>query len=321
MATFSTVHLDLEEAYRREHYEGFESLLGPLVEQNDFLRVAAVLPSNNGATHKTLVAKSLGKGAFRGPYQGIQSMASKTSVVSEPIVSYEGTSDVDQLLIEGAPDPYAARMSEDSMNLQGFSNGFNSELLYCTPAANTQNFSGLANRRNKLGEYVHDCGGTSSGALSSMYLVEFGEIALALRYMAGSMPGLHSQDMGLQKCYTADKASYYYAWSMYYKINFGLSVRQDAALQRFANIDPATSSATDLLKKVIKAKNKLPSKGNRAFLFANSDVRTLLDIEVLEKAGNTLSIRDIEGYGPVTHILNIPVLQMDAITSTEAKIS
>ena len=58
MATFSTVHLDLEEAYRREHYEGFESLLGPLVEQNDFLRVAAVLPSNNGATHKTLVAKS-----------------------------------------------------------------------------------------------------------------------------------------------------------------------------------------------------------------------------------------------------------------------
>ena len=100
-----------------------------------------------------------------------------------------------------------------------------------------------------------------------------------------------------------------------------MSVRQDAALQRFANIDPATSSATDLLKKVIKAKNKLPSKGNRAFLFANSDVRTLLDIEVLEKAGNTLSIRDIEGYGPVTHFLNIPVLQMDAITSTEAKIS
>ena len=321
MATFSTAHLDLEEAYRREHYEGFESLLGPLVERNDFLRVAAVLPSNNGAAHKTLIAKSLGKGAFRGPYQGIASMASKTSVVSEPIVSYEGTSDVDQLIIDGAPDPYAARMSEDSMNLQGFSNGFNSELLYCTPKAETQNFSGLANRRNKLGDFVHDCGGTAANALSSMYLVEFGELALALRYMAGTMPGLHAQDMGLQKCYASDKTSYYYAWSMYYKINFGLSVRQEAALQRFANIDPEAASAGDLLKKVIKAKNKLPSKGNRAFLFANSDVHTLLDIEVLEKSSNTLSIRDIEGYGPVTHFLNIPVLQMDAITSTESKLS
>lgn len=321
MPTFSTAHLDLEEAYRREHYEGFESLLGPLIENNDFLRVAAVLPSNNGANHKTLVANKLGTGGFRGPYQPIKNMASETSVVSEPIVSYEGTSDVDQLIIDGAPDPYLARMSEDSMNLQGFSNGFNKALLYTVAKAENQNFSGLAGRRKALGKNVYDCGGTAANALSSMYLVEFGELALALRYMAGTMPGIHAQDMGLQKCTPESGSGYFYGWSMYYKINFGITIRQEAALQRFANIDPETTVTTELLKKVIKAKNKLPSKGNRAFLFANSDVRTLLDIEVLEKAGNTLSIRDIEGYGPVTHFLNIPVLQMDAISSTEAKLN
>ena len=317
---FSTERMNLVEAFKREKYTNYESLLGSLIEQNDFLRVAAVLPANKGSVHETLVADKLGSGAVRAANEGITRMASQSHIKTDPIVSYEGDSEVDDLIISGAPDPVAARMSEDAMNLAGFSNGWNSVLLNDTKA-NAKGFEGLATRRGKLTNGFTWSLGGSGDALSSLYLVEFGDTAVSLRYAPGAAPGIKSQDMGLGKCYLGDdKNSYFWGWTQHYAINFGLSVRQEKALQRFCNIDTTTTNAQSLIEKMIQGKNKLPSKGRNAYIFANSDLLSVLEIGILNKASNLRTV-EIENYGPVTMFVNVPILPMDAIATGENAVS
>lgn len=320
MATyFSTERMNLMEAYRRENYEGYESLIGDFVQTNDFMRVAAVLPSNHGAEHRTLMAKSLGEGSVRSANSAIKRMASKTELKSEPLISYEGDSEVDELILASAPDPAKARMSEDALNLTGFSNGFNKVLVYGTKAT-AGGFDGLQARRNKLAQkYVYDMGGSSN--LCSAYLCEFGENALSLRYLPGSAPGLTSSDRGLQKVTVDNEGGYFWAWVNHYAINFGISQRLEQNLQRICNIDTSSINAKELFKTIIKAKNSLLYRGRNAFMFVNSDVKTAIETAMLDLVQAQLKIVDIEGYGPVQMFAQIPIMQMDAIASNESKVS
>ncbi len=319
MATvFSTERLNIQQAFQREKYEGYDQLLGELVQQNDFLRVAAVLPANKGSIHETLVADKLGKGAVRAANEGISQMASQTHIKTDPVVSYEGDSVVDDLVISGSPDPFATRMSEDAMNLVGFGNGWN-DILITGNAKDQKGFDGLNARRNKATmDNVTSLGGTSN--LTSAYLIEFGNTAVSLRYTPGSMPGLHSEDKGQHQIYLSDM-SYFWGWVMHYAISFGLSVRQERALQRFCNIDvTSTSSFDSLLQTVIKGKNKLPNKGRSSYLFCNTDLLSMFEIAILNKASNLRTV-EIENYGPVTMFVNVPILPMDALQTGETKVS
>lgn len=321
MATFSTTHMDLQEAFKRENYTNAEELLGALLQNNDLFRTAAVLPASNGSYHKTLVADRLGKGSFRGAYEAIKQTNSITHVKSDPIVSYEAESEVDELILKGADDPATARMTEDLMNMQGITNGYNEALLYTDPSKATENFEGLSSRRSKLGDYCFSCGGTTANKLTSAWLIQMGADAFSMRYSKGSMPGLTHEDMGRQKCEAADGNGHYWGWVTKFALAFGISIRREDALMRLANIDPTANSIDGFFETLIRAKNKLPARGRSAFLYVNADVQSIIEIMILNKVGNGLSIKDIEGYGPVAHFLNIPILNMDAIKSTEAKLS
>lgn len=320
MATFSTNHLDLAEAFKREGFTNSEELLGALIQNNDLLRTAAVLPSSHNSYHDVLVADKLGSGSFRGAYEAIQQTNSITHKVSEPIVSYEAESEVDELILKGADNPEQVRFTEDLMNMQGITNGYNDALLYTTPSKATENFTGLSARRKKIGDYCYDCGGTAANALTSAWLIEMGPLGFSMRYPKGTMPGLSHEDMGRQKCVPADGTGHYWGWVTKFSIAFGIAVRQENALQRFANIDPTATEVPSLFTNLIKAKNKLPNKGRSAFLYVNSDVQSIIEIMIFNKALNTKYV-DIEGYGPVAHFLGVPILPMDAIKSTEAKLS
>ncbi len=321
MATFSTSHMDLQEAFKRENYTNADELLGALRQNNDLLATAAVLPSSNGSYHKTLVADRLGSGSFRGAYEAIKQTNSVTHLQSEPIVSYEAESEVDELILKGADDPATARLTEDMMNMQGITNGYNEALLYTTPSKATENFTGLSARRAKIGTYCLSCGGTAANALTSGWLIQMGADAFSFRYAKGSMPGLSHEDMGRQKCTAADGTGHYWGWVTKFAIAFGISVRRDDALIRLANIDPSANSIDNFFETLVRAKNKLPGRGRNAFLYVNADLQSVIEIMTLNKAQYNLSIKDVEGYGPVTHFLNIPILNMDAIKSTEAKLS
>lgn len=314
---FATERLNLLEAFNREEYQGYESLIGDLVQNNDFFRVATVLPSNHGATHNTLVADSLGKGAVRKINGSTVLMSSKTHVKSDPVVIYEGDSEVDEALLENAPDPVAVRVSEDGMNLTGFVNEWNRILLEGDKKT-AEGFEGLATRRGKLGTYCLSAGGSSN--LSSAYLVEFGETGTSLRYAPGATPGVYTRDNGRVKCTSADGNGYFWGWSQTYKFNFGITVRREASLWRICNINSMGNDITTMLEQVIRAKNKMPNRGRNAYMFVNPDVQSLIEIGLINKASQIKTV-DIENYGPCLQFSNLSILPMDAISSAESVVA
>ena len=117
MATFSTDRMNLLEAYRRLGYENPELLLGEMLDQNDFLRVATVAPANKGFFNETLRAIKLGEGKITGINAGIPNVTSATDKVSDPVVLYEGASYVDERIFDGVTDVAAVRNSNEQIVL------------------------------------------------------------------------------------------------------------------------------------------------------------------------------------------------------------
>ena len=318
---FATENMNLIEAFNREHYTGAESLLGELIQQNDFLRTAAVLRSNKGSLHRTLVADETRPGKVRAAYQAVAKLGGKTHIKDDPIVEYSGDSEVDVQILDSAPDPYAARASEDALCLCGFANGWN-DILLNGNSSTAGGFEGLQTRRKKIGPYCVSVGDDEN--LTSAYVVEFGELAFALRYAGGTTPGLQVRDNGLVKADAYDekgnKSGYYWAMSQSYKMSFGISIRQERALWRICNIDAMGTTIDDLLSAVIRCKNKLPSKGRGAFMYVNSDLQSRIEIGTLNKATN-LTTKEVENYGPCLFFSNVAILPMDVIETGETEVA
>lgn len=314
---FATENMNLIEAFNRENYTGAESLLGELIQQNDFLRTAAVLRANKGSLHRTLVADEVKPGKVRAAYQSVAKLGGKTHIKDDPIVEYSGDSEVDIQILKSAPDPYAARAAEDALNLCGFANGWNEILLKGDPKT-AQNFEGLQTRRKKIGQYCVSVGDENN--LTSAYIVEFGENAFALRYAGGASPGIQTRDNGLVKADALDGGGYYWAMSQSYEISFGISIRQERALWRICNIDALGTTIDDLLAAVIRCKNKLPSKGRGSFMYTNADLLSRIEIGTLNKATN-LTTKEVENYGPCLYFANMAILPMDAIETGETEVT
>ena len=318
MATFSTHMMNLMEAYRREGYTNPEEFLGDLMLQNDLLRTAAVAPANKGFYNETLRALALGKGGVTMINGGIPDISAKTEKVSDPVISFEGRSLVDIRIFDGAPDLDAVRNSEDTANLAGFTNSWNETLIY-GDAKTANGYKGLAARRNKLANpNVITLGGTDN--LSSGYLIEWGNLGVRLLYARHTSPGISSVDRGMVSVDAQDGSGKYWAFERDYKITFGLAVRSENALWRFTNIDALEGDMTGILSAIIKAKNKMPGKGRTAFFYCNSDIKSLFEIMLLEKATNIKTV-DIEGYGPITQFLQVPIMDMDSISSDETAVA
>ena len=181
-----------------------------------------------------------------------------------------------------------------------------------------QNFEGLQTRRKKVGSYCVSIGDDGTD-LTSAYIVEFGENAFALRYAQGATPGIQSRDNGLVKA-TALDGGYYWAMSRSLKMSFGISIRQERALWRICNIDAMATTIDDLLSAVIRAKNKLPSKGRGAFMYVNSDLQSRIEIGILNKATN-LRTQEVENYGPCLFFSNVAILPMDVIETGETEVT
>ena len=318
MATFSTHMMNLAEAYRREGYTNPEEFLGELMLQNDLLRTAAVSPANKGFYNETLRAIALGKGGVTMINGGIPDISAMTDKVSDPVITFEGKSKVDIRLFDGAPDLDAVRNSEDAANLAGFTNSWNEVLIYGNPK-NANGYSGLASRRSKIANgNIISLGGSDN--LSSGYLVEWGNLGVKLLYARNTSPGISSVDRGMVEAEAQDGTGKFWAFERDYKITFGLSVRSENALWRFANIDALDGDISSILASIIKAKNKMPGKGRTAFFYCNSDIKSLFEILLLDKATNIKTV-DIEGYGPITQFLQVPIMDMDSISSDEIAVA
>lgn len=314
--------LTLIEATKAQGYDDFSKVIGELGRVNDFLDEVPWLPTTHGSYNKAFQARSLGKGAFSKTNGAVSVIASAGDEAVEPVKLYEGDSQVDERVLKGVQDPYKVRDSQDAMNLEGMTQDWLYNLIYSTPGANPDAFKGLMARRPSLGKTCIGFGGTASGALSSGYLFEFGPSGFYLGYPEGSgTPGFNNDDRGRWYVPAPSGGGNMWAWVRHYEIWGAIIQRDERAMIRLANLNPAGGTGDFTSAPFLKAKRTLPSQGRNAVAFFTRNVAARLDEYAFSKANVFYTVGEIANYGPVTRIGGIPVRVMEALLETEATVS
>ena len=323
MSTMDTFkRLNLMEAAKREGYTDSLTLLANMAQKNDLIAYAPWLPANNGLFHKYLQATALGKGGFKAINAPVPVITSKAAPVTENIFFYEGDSVVDEDLLKGCTGETARKVrdSEDAMNSEGFLQDWNKQIVYGTNAPN--GFTCLKDRRNKLAAGAcYSAGGSTANSQSSLYLFEFGEQGFNFRYASGDAPGLSTEDRGLKYIAAPTGTGNFWAWVRHMTLSGGMEIKTNKALMRLANIESLSDFTSTGLPNFIKMKNQLPNVGRGAMGFCNRTVHALIETNAYNKTNAAYSVKEIEGFGPITMIVGIPIMLMEAITDTEAVVS
>jgi len=320
--------LSLEEAHKREGYDGAAPVIAELQQENDFLDEVVWLPTTHGMYNKQLQAKELGKGAFSKANAPVPTLNSAADAILEPVKLYEGDSPVDERVLKGVKDAYAVRDSEDAMNLEGMIQDWIYNLIYYDSAANPDGFKSLIERRASLGN--NNCwglGGTGDDN-TSVWIFEFGKSGFFLGYPPGTKPGLLDEDRGRRYVAAPTGTGNYWAWVRHFEIWAALVERNTRAVQRIANIEPAGASNNFLdttagqgIDVLITAKNWLPKAGRNAVIFCNRTIKAQLDNMAFDKNNVYLTIQDVKNYGPITFMAGLPVRLMEALKNDETTIS
>lgn len=318
MATIvSTQAMNLVEAQKRAGYKDSAAFLGELVKRNDLLQFAPWFESSDGAFHKWLQATRLGNGAFTKANGPVPIISSNSDTKIEPISFYQADSIVDDVILKTAKDKAKVRDSEDVANLQGFTNDWIYQLMY--GVNDKEGFKGLVQRRANIdSKYTWNEGGTGSD-LSSIWLFEFGERGFNFRYAEGTQPGISSKDYGRMRVPTPAADGFMHAWLRHYEIAAGMEIKNEKALLRLANIESGATTLT--ASNWIKMKNQLPNVGRDAMGFCNRTIHAVIESAAYEKGNMAFSIQDVEGFGPVTRYVGVPVMMMETILDTETALT
>lgn len=316
-------YMTLAEANKRAGYDDAAAVLGELAQMIDVLDVMVWKPSTHGDYNKQFQATRLGSGSFAKANAPLTTISSSGDIIPEPVKLYEGESQVDERVLKGTQDPYAVRDSEDKMNLEGAFQDWAYNLFYANEGDSPDAFRSFARRRNAIGDFCINAGGSGSD-LTSAWTLEISPSALYLAYPKNSgTPGFKNEDRGRQRVTAPTGSGDMYAWCRLYEIWAAIVLRTERALIRYANIESAgASNLFDIQGYIRYVKNKLQNSGRNAFCFVNRTLKGQIEAEAYSDTKNgALTVRDIEGYGPVTFIAGIPLRMHEGITDTESALS
>jgi hypothetical protein len=313
------------------------SIVEMLTPMNEILEDAVFLESNLPTGHRTTIRAGLPQPTWRLLNYGVPNTKSKTAQVTDAAGMLEDYAEVDKALADLNGNTAAFRLSEDKPHIDGLNIELASTLIYGDTRVDPERFLGFAPRYNSLDvaaskpaainymDQVIDMGGTGNN-LTSMWLIVWGANTTFMFFPKGSSAGILHEDLGEQTLFD-ENGMKYQGYRTHYKFNYGLCVRDWRYIVRLANIDPtampgeappATPDGTIDWRKMIQAKNTVPSLGaGRAVFYAGRQVKTMLDIAAASKNNMALNIVDWAGQ-PVTTFLGIPIRQVDAILETES---
>lgn len=328
MATLNSyAYMTMAEAAKRLGYDA--QILGELQQALDFLSEVPWMRATHGAYNKQLQASRLGVGAFAKANSPITVISSSTEEITEPVKLYEGDSIVDERVLATADNPTVVRDSEDMMNLRGAMQDWIYQLFYNFDYSTVDGFKSLYQRRRSLA--ANRCwggsgtGGTAGsltdGDTTDCWLIEFGPAAFYLAYGGNGIPGFQNEDRGRNLVTSPTGSGQMWAWVRHYSIYAAMVLRDDRAVQRYTNIESAGSSNIFDPAVFINAKNALPSVGRDAIAFVNRTIKAQIENNAYAKTNAAYSIRDIEGFGPVTMVAGVPLRLIESIPNTLGAVS
>jgi hypothetical protein len=304
--------------------------------KNELLIDMPITEANDGTVHTTIVRNM--NLDFRDSHriynQGVGFKATQTEVKHDRIMEIMSYSWVDKRLGEDSGNLKALRNSEAIKFVTGMGDERARCILYGNNIADPAEIDGFATRLNALPaatdriKNVFSMGGSTAGALTSVYLVAVGPDFCHLIYPKGnSSVGVTREDLG-EKMWDevtsiggALTGKKFQALVELFYIRFGLSIGHPEAVKRICNISTATADLTSangelLIDKILSLSKRMPRGVANYILYANPTILDLLDYTSRNKS-NVLQTREDPWGREINHIRNIRIRQVDQLLDTE----
>ena len=266
-----------------------------------------------------------GTGTWRDINEGVAPTAGQTQQITEQIGYLEDRSEIDERLVELAPEPQAFRFNEDLLHMRGLAQTIETAFWYGSRATAPKTINGFTTRYNGLSltpDNVQTAG--SSATNTSVWIIKWGMNSVYNIYPRNSKTlGIERNDKGLELITTnVANATRLYEWVTQFKFNIGICVRNDLAVQRLANINGSKGAAANVVdeNKLIEMYNDLPGGSDGAVMYCNKAVMTQLAIKAKDKPNVIWPTKDPFGK-PVLMFWDIPIHVSEMITSAETTVA
>jgi hypothetical protein len=346
----TNIYPNLIDWARRVDPDGSIAVIAEMLSQcNEILKDMIWQEGNLPLGHKTTVRVGLPQGVWRAANQGVPSSKTMTAQFQDSIGELVDYSIVDKSLAILNGNVAKFRYTEDMGHIEGLSQQVASGLIYLNEATTPSAFTGLAARYStvntanaKNAANVLDAGGTAS-ANASLWLVGWGDNTTFGIFPKGSQAGLVYEDKGdVVPAYDAN-GNRFEAFTSMFQFKLGLCVKDWRYNVRVPNIDTTAAgllgaSPPDLYQLMSRAVVRLPTASRRLSgitvsdapddpvpgispaWYCNRTVREFLDIQAIRDKNVLLSSKDYAG-DPVVLFRDVPIRVIDALTSTEARVT
>jgi hypothetical protein len=292
-------------------------------EDNEMLLDIPWFQCNQILSEKFPRRTALPQGTLRKAYKGVPTKTSTTQVVVEPVALLETLSDIDEDIVDNAPDPMGFRRTEDMAFVSGLSQQLADLFLEGNTSGTPEGFDGLQVRLNDLTQTNVIDGGNSGG--TSIYIVDWSR-----RTAYGIFPaaGANRGTMGL-KIIDKDKVDVrdddddtYHVYRTQFKWWIGLAIRDELRTCRYANINATIGGANsfneDLL---IELMNRCKLRPATSRIYVNAEIATQMQIRAKNK-GN-INWGQENGLSGITQLTfnQVPIRRLDAIKTNETTVA
>lgn len=323
MSTNTQTLVGLAEIANRSANGGAIAVANTLSQRNEWLRGATWVPANMIDRHKISQVVAQPTGNKRQLNDGVARESSKTKPVFETMQMLEGYSDVDEASVQLAPDPAAFRESEDLLYVAGMTKTLSTDFYSGNVATNGLSMHGLLPRLSTLvAGRVVSAGASSSGSMTSCFVVKWGPGACNMIYPANMTAGIAVRDMGLRVASGVTANTQMNVYTTHIKIACGFAVQDIRHLYRIANI--ATSGSSNVLTStlLINGIGAVARSGDTTGIriLMNQTAFNQLDVEATGKANVTYGPNDPFGR-PQPNFRGFPIDIFDGIPNTETTVS
>ncbi|WP_259556277.1 major capsid protein [Vibrio harveyi] len=274
-----------------------------LAEENPIILHLPFYEANEAMSHTEMVQVSLPNSEVRLFNRGVKATHGKTTKIKDGIAMFEQRAIVDVEIANLNGNSAKWRMMQNKSHLERMSQDVSDQVFYGNENSAEDNTAGLATRYNslsgELGKYVIDAGGTT-GALTSIYIVVWGEDTVNCRYPKGQSKELLSDEDNGKVTIDQGNGRRLDAYETVYKSKIGISVRDHRYVVRIANIPVANldkkGDAVDLWDYINTAEHVIKKiRPGKTFAYMPRTVAAYLDKQSLNKENVRLKQTEVDG--------------------------
>lgn len=311
-----SAQLTFVELAKRTNNKEMLAIAEVLDKETPIFKDALWYEANQKTAHVITRRAALPAGTWRAANEGVDPEASQTEQIVEQIGYLESRVEVDEMIVNLAPNPKQFRWEEDLAHLEGLAQTVETAFFYGVLATEPNSINGLRTRYNLLTlDNTHDTGG-AGGDTTSLFIVQWGKNGVHLVYPRNmAKQAIERNDKGKELITTAGTARFY-AYVSQFIAHLGLVVRDDRCVQIVTNIE-LTGGANEFDEDlVIEALSNMPRNAEGAVIYMNKELKAQVDIAAKNMPNVYYTAQDAFGV-PVTYFRGVPIHIAGQIINTE----